>query len=72
MGVGRDMNRGFFRIWVVVSALWCALILFLMTVDGWPPARNVIAVATIPPLILFALGIAVRWIFYGFTGSKAR
>jgi hypothetical protein len=71
-----DWSRGLLRVWVVLSALWVAVIacgyLFLV-IRGEPrsslqdmPASVIGATALVPPLLALAFGMAGVWVARGF------
>jgi hypothetical protein len=55
-----------FRAWVVLSAIWVGLFWIIIGRDPQTDTNLVFGAMAGPPAALFALGIAVRWIFGGF------
>jgi hypothetical protein len=71
-----DWSRGLLRLWVVLSALWVAVVacgnLFLV-IRGEPrsllqdmPVPVIVAIAFVPPVLALAFGMAGLWIARGF------
>jgi hypothetical protein len=71
-----DWSRGLLRLWVVLSALWVAVVacgnLFLV-IGGEPrssfqdmPVPVIGAIAFVPPVLALAFGMAGGWIARGF------
>ena len=76
------VTRGLFRLWLVFSVLWIAGVGAVtwrtFPVNDWTVTdvafdrerRAAVQFATllalVPPLFLFALGAALRWVFMGF------
>jgi len=67
-----NWKRGFFRFWIVASALWIALSAALFA-DGSGYAWNninffmLIGMVLLPPGVLFLVGLALIWVATGFT-----
>jgi hypothetical protein len=58
------MRRVLFRLWLVVSVLWVALIYFVSANDSRPDALTIAAkVAFVPPAIIFVVGAMLVWAF---------
>lgn len=63
------MSRGFFRLWVVASAVWVAVTVLALFHDNRPDALQITLEASlVPPAILLALGFMLRWALTGFSG----
>ena len=68
-----NWRRGFFRIWVLMSAAWLmGWIIYLITYairDGFKGTGDLLAIPVIlfgPPVALFIFGVATAWAFRGF------
>jgi hypothetical protein len=68
-----NWRRGFFRVWLLVSAAWImgwAIYLALYAIQGGFKSVGEILVMPIlflgPPLALFLFGLATAWAFRGF------
>src|SRR5262245_6472563 len=67
-GIPMRPQPGFFtRLWIVVSGLWWIVILWGISID--PAFRRseamVIISAFIPPTLLYAAGLTLRWVWRG-------
>jgi hypothetical protein len=61
------VRRGLFRLWIVVTVCWIALVgWFASEVTGPDEFVYVAALAFLPPGIVFALGAALVWTLSGF------
>jgi hypothetical protein len=68
-----NWRRGFFRIWLLLSAAWIMgwalyLILFALQ-DGFAKIGDFLMIPVVffgPPVAIFLLGIATAWAFRGF------
>lgn len=68
-----NWRRGLSRVWIVLSVLWIAGVLYLEYAEkafdyayaGWLPA-----IVFVPPLSLAIVFAALYWIFAGFFGRS--
>ena len=67
--------NGWQRLWVVVSALWLigsGVLIVALTLDdpAWRPewryVGSILLLWLLPPLLLYALGVAAGWVYRGF------
>jgi hypothetical protein len=71
MKEGRNVARGLFRLWLVVSVLY----VILMVGDIWNVSQRIgriewghaAAVLLLPPIVVLAVGAAFVWAFQGFS-----
>jgi hypothetical protein len=68
------MRRGFFRLWVALSAVWCVVIVAAAVMHGSVPnLAGVAAFAIVPPLLVLLAGAALAklsvWVWNGFRGG---
>jgi hypothetical protein len=62
------MGRGFFRLWIVLTLVWGAFIIFAFGYDTRPDAFAIAAKAIlIPSIIVLAIGFLLRWALRGFS-----
>src|SRR5215470_18634348 len=68
-----NWRRGFFRIWLLVSAAWImgwAIYLALYAIqDGFKSTGEILMMPVLflgPPVALFLFGVATAWAFRGF------
>lgn len=65
-----NVRRGFFRLWLVVSALWVVLALAVTPSNTLRSDFLIALLAAItPPLVLLVLGVVVAWALAGFKRS---
>lgn len=57
-------DRGLFRLWLVLSAVWSAVVVSL---EG---AEAFFRLALIPATVVLALGTALKWALNGFRGNE--
>jgi hypothetical protein len=61
------MARGLFRLWLVGTAVWVALSMFVEGYDGRPDALEIyLKAALVPPAIILLLGAMLFWAIKGF------
>jgi len=72
-GTPLNWRRGFFRIWVLVSAAWImawAIYLAIYAIEqGFKSAGEILMIPILflgPPAALFLFGLATAWAFRGF------
>ena len=77
-GQSLNLQRGLFRTWVALSALWIASVTGLFLAGyleekfGLVGLRSLSMVALAPPTVVLAVGMMVAWVVKGFSsGTKA-
>jgi len=62
------MGRGFLRLWIVLTLIWGAFIVFAIGYDTRPDAVAIAAEAIfIPSIIVLVTGLLLGWALKGFS-----
>jgi hypothetical protein len=57
-------DRGLFRVWLVLSAVWSAVVVSLEGAD------TLLRLALIPATVVLVVGVALKWALNGFRGNE--
>ena len=60
-------NRGFFRVWVLLTGVWCLLVVTLIIGGNGLWSQSGLVILILPPALLYAFGLAVGWVASGFS-----
>lgn len=59
-------RKGFRRVWVVLSVIWVGFAILMSTRGYHAQMDEVLMAIFIPPIALYAIGVACVWIIEGF------
>ena len=62
--------NGWQRLWVVLSGVWLFIVGLLLIVGSGIPLFSAVMIWAIPPIVLYIVGLAIKWILGGFTKSN--
>ena len=57
-------DRGLFRVWLVLSGVWSAVVVSLEGADA------LLRLALIPATVVLVVGVALKWALNGFRGNE--
>jgi hypothetical protein len=62
------MGRGLFRIWLVLTIIWVAFVMFASSYETRPEAVTIALEAIfVPSGVILAIGLMLRWALKGFS-----